>query len=156
MRRILLGMLFLVICGCGGGSSAEEPAQATSFAGVWGYDDATTTIRAEVVAPGPVEVMLPGPTGESYPSVMYFGYSGTVQVTKYDGRGITAEYKHIYTPATKYEGTDAGSLDAAYWGEDNPNLYIVLIPVDVNSRLDCKVQNGFMNMSTATYRLTRR
>lgn len=156
MRRILLSMLFLVLCGCGGGSSAEEPAQATSFAGAWGYDDATTKIRAEVVAPGPVEVMQLSPTGESSTSVMYFGYSGTVQVTKFDGRGITAEYKQIYTPTMKYDGNDAGYLDAAYWGEDRPYLDIVLLPVDANSRLDCKVQNGFMNMSTATYTLTRR
>jgi hypothetical protein len=70
MKRMLLCLLMLVVCGCGGGAGSVQPvAVATSYVGTWGYDDSTTKIRYNVT------------------SADSTGYTGTVQVTWYNADG---------------------------------------------------------------------
>jgi hypothetical protein len=156
VRRIVLGVLFLIICGCGGGSSAEEPAHTTSFAGAWGYDDATTKIRAMVVAPDDVR---------GYSGLIQFEHTHAVPVYDVTFQNIigwagnyTATSDQIIYSASVGRGSGGGLAGGAAWADhqDTGVAGVVLIPVDAKSRLDCRVQNGFMGMSTATYTLTRR
>lgn len=154
MKQLLVVVLLMTLIGCGG-SGTEAPAQVTTYAGTWGYDDATTKIRLTVLAPGPVEVTYPGPSGQDITSTQDVGYHGTGVITRYGVSGAT-EYPITFTEPLTSKGAGGWLAGEASWGVNDALVDMVLTPVDVKSLLNLAIQNGYAGMSTTTFPLTRR
>ncbi|WP_085812551.1 hypothetical protein [Geoanaerobacter pelophilus] len=152
MKQLLVVVLLMTLIGCGG-SGTEAPAQFTTYAGTWGYDDATTKIRLTVLAPGPAEVTYPGPSGQDITTIQNVGYHGTGTITRYGDSGATDYSIWIHEPSGPEYGWLGGQ---ANWGVNVPEVDMVVTPVDMKSLVNLTIQNGYAGMSTTTYTLTRR
>lgn len=152
VKRVLLGVVVLLMSGCGNGKDQSQVAppgvvaQASSYAGSWGYDGGSTKIRAAVTVPATINgVPL---------------YAGSVQVDVVNPDGTVETKGGLFNrpPLRDDVPVPAGPQGLVVWldgHQDATGAWVVLTPVD-NTQISCKVVTGFANASTATYRLTRR
>lgn len=151
MKQLLMCAVLLVLFGCGSGSGSTEAGEDSGvsfrakYAGTWGYDDATTKIRAEVFS---------------------VGENSTIHVETYDQNGLTGELE------AEGEGIlVAGSRNATVFSaisESGP-LVGAMVGLALNkldlTKLDCYIgiaQVGGIEVvepplsSTVSYPMTRR